>query len=221
MKKIVIVLLFFLTACFYNKKKSVNVISKDTNLVNFDNLVDDEIIKNDFNIFKYKIKVDSLLSVIEGETTSSKIIFDTLDRDDLVFVELKDTPLYCLTKEAYISKKYSFSLSKGDSRLNHYFVNLEFANVAKADSIFSIFEKIALEKSGIPGLTYSNDFLVQVENKIYWINSSCSFSYANHLKLVNIFKNMVNIDNKIAVECECGHVKCITHRQLRIPLNNN
>lgn len=162
-----------------------------------------------FNISKYKQGVDSLLEEIVGEGTNTRLLTDTLTQGDLIFTELKKTPLNNIVQEAISVVKYSFPLVERSSRLKHCLTILTFSTRSKSDSVFSVFKNVALEKSGIPGLTYTSDYLVQVDRSIYWINSNCSYSYENHLKFVSMFEGMINTTEE-KIKCECGKVICTT-----------
>ena len=161
-----------------------------------------------FNIIRYKQGLDSLINNIIGKGSQSKLITDTLVEGEMVFSELQGTPLAYITSEAQSSIRYSFPLAKGDRKLKHCLIILTFRTAVKADSVFATFNKVGLEKSGVPGLTYTNDYLVQCDNKIYWINSNCSYAYDNHCKFVDVFRGIVNTAGKTAINCECGKVQC-------------
>ena len=167
---------------------------------------------DEFDINEYKQKADSIISEILGGNVNSRMTTDTLKNEEVIFVELKNTPLSNLANENEIIK-YTFSLTGKHSRLKHHLIRIVCKDEIVADSIFSIFEKIALEKRGVPGLTYTSDYLVNISNEIYWINSNCSYSYQNHLKFVEMFKRIKHISDLKAIECECGEVRCITSKK--------
>lgn len=163
-----------------------------------------------FNIINYKQRFDSVSRTIKGAGRNVKLKADTLKPNELIFVELKNTELENITNKAISTIKYSFLLESGDSRLKTYLIILSFASEIESEFNFNVFERVALEKNGIPGLTYTNDYLIKIDKKIYWINSSCSYSYTNHLKFVNIFRDMLNTKGKKVIKCKCGQVKCIS-----------
>ena len=161
-----------------------------------------------FNLLDYKTKVDSALYDITGNQSALKT--DTLHKGDVIFVELKDTPLKDVIAETIHTVKHTFYFESGDKRIKHYLIVLSFSSKQKAESKFIDFEKVALEKSGVPGLTYTNDYLVTYKDKIYWINSGCILSYFNHSKIVNEFKKIVEVSGINSIQCECGQVICKT-----------
>jgi len=93
--------------------------------------------------------------------------------------------------------------------LKHQVIHLSFKNEKESDSIFYLFERIALEKSGTPGLTYSSDYLFKITNEIYWLNSNCAYSYKNHMKFVDVLIKLKHVSNTESIECICGKVKCM------------
>lgn len=162
-----------------------------------------------FNLMNYKTKVDSVLYDVVGSKSVLKT--DTLQKGDLIFVELKGTPVNDVIAETISTVRHSFNLKNGDKRINHYLIVLSFSSMQKAELIFSDFEKLALEKSGVPGLTYTNDYLVNYKDKIYWINSGCILSYFNHSKIVNEFREIIKVSGINSIQCECGQVICKTN----------
>jgi hypothetical protein len=182
---------------------------KDVEKVESNNIDTNSLVCNRFEINEYEKKANSLIGEILGGNINPKMTTDTLKKEEVIFVELKNTPLSQLATENEIIK-YTFSLTGKYSLLKHHFIRIICKDEIVADTIFSVFEKIALEKSGVPGLTYSSDYLVNISNEIYWINSNCSYSFQNHLRFVEIFKAIKQISDVKAIECECGKVRCIT-----------
>ena len=163
---------------------------------------DDEI-----DIKLYKRFVDSIITNITGYKIPSKLNIDSLSSSDVIFVELKKTPLKNLTKKSVEAIKYKFSVPN-KIYLAHTLVTISFSTTNQSDSIFNMIKKVAIEKSWVPGLTYKNDYITKVDKKIYWLNSSCGFSYKNHMKFVSSFNEMMNIKNNEAIKCICGKVIC-------------
>ena len=209
MRYIVFTLIITLIACSNfteNVKKQAN---EEVKIIESDNLDTSLCISRSFDIPNYKLKIDSLISRIIGENIQTKIACDTLNREDVVFIVLKNNPLENLSRENEVIK-CTFSLTGIHSGLKHHLIILSSGDEIKADSVFSIFERVALEKSGVPGLTYTSDYVVRISDKIYWLNSNCPYSYNNHMKFVEIFKKMKNIKEIKAIECECGKIRCVT-----------
>jgi hypothetical protein len=170
----------------------------------------DELDNKNFDILKYKKSVDSLLVDIFNKDTYSNLVLDSIFKG-VSFNVLKETPLENIFNEAIKNERYIFNLSNNN---NFSFIILTYENKYITDSIFNVIEKESIENNWIPpGLTYTNDYLIAIENNIYWINTSCLYSYYNHLKLVNILKSMLDIQGHKSIECECGKVTCISIRE--------
>jgi hypothetical protein len=150
------------------------------------------------------------LGNIIGKGTQTELAIDTLQIGDIIFAELETTPLANITNETQNIVKYSFLLPGKNNKLKHHFIALSFGTKEKADYNFAVFKKVATEKTGVPGLTYTSDYIVQVNKNIYWINSNCSYSYSNHTYFVDAFKKAASIFVEPAIKCECGQVKCFT-----------
>lgn len=210
MRNIVFVYALLLISCSNSVKKENIQEIREVEKVESNNIdTNNSIVCIKFDISEYERKANSLISEILGGNANPKMTTDTLKNEEVIFVELKNTPLSQLVNENEIIK-HTFSLTGNHSRLKHHLIRIICKDEIVADSIFSVFEKIALEKSGVPGLTYTSDYLVNISNEIYWINSNCSYSYQNHLRFVEIFKAIKQISYIKAIECECGKVRCIT-----------
>jgi len=209
MRNIVFIFLTILIACNRPIKKESKQEFEEVEKTEYTDLETDSNVSNRFDINVYKQKADSLISEILGGGVNTKMTTDTLKNEEVIFVELKNTPLSRLVNENEIIK-YTFSLTGKHSRLKHHLIRIICKDEIVADTVFSVFEKIALEKSGVPGLTYTSDYVVNISNEIYWINSNCSYSYQNHLRFVEIFKGIKQISKIKAIECECGKIMCIT-----------
>lgn len=204
MKFLALILLFVFAACNSSQIKENQQASELVKNNESPHLDISSSTSKEFDIYEYKKRADSLISEISGETIETKITANTLNKGEIVFVELKNTLLSDLSNENAIVK-YTFSLTGKNSLLKHHLIIISCKDEMKANSVFALFEKIALENTGVPGLTYASDYLVRIFNEIFWLNSSCSYSYPNHMKFVDKFKKMkqVSPDTK-AIECECG-----------------
>lgn len=167
---------------------------------------------DEFDILSYKRKVDSLISKVLGADMLTNLTADTLQSDQMVFQELKNTSLRSLALDNEIIK-YTFSLTGEHSGLKHHLIILFSQDEMKADAVYAVIEKIALEKRDVPGLTYTNDYVISMADKIYWLNTNCPYAYKNHMKFVEIFKQVKNINEIKAIECRCGKITCDTLRK--------
>lgn len=212
MKKIILyhICIVFFLSCFSPKKEQVEDIPQKTEnlLIKIDDIIDN----NKFDIIEYKIKVDSLFSKIFSEKINSNLIIDTINKMDLIFNFFKSSPLENITKHTNWCIRYDFNIINDDVRRKKQLIIFDFKTQIESDSCFVIFEKFATDTNYfeifVPGLTYTNDYLVLIKNKIYWINSSCMYSYENHLKFVEELKKILNITNEKTINCECGNWIC-------------
>lgn len=207
------IVILFISACSLKEEKaseSNDDVVFETEALSISEITEEEkgFERNVFNVYEYKQKVDSLLTGIIYLECQSDLIIDTLKSGDYIFVELRGTELENIVSESRNVVKYSFPLKNGDKGVKHHIVSLDFNTENTTDSVFNIFKKVALEKSGVPGLAYTSDYLVQISDKIYWINSNCAFSYENHSKFVNAFKELVLVSVGEEINCKCGEVRC-------------
>ena len=164
--------------------------------------------KSVFDIYTYKIAFDQFVTEMMNESEPTKLTIDTLIASNIPFPELKDNFIK-IVSTSNSGVKYSFDVSEKNSHTKHDVVYLEYDDELIASKWFSKIQQTATEKSGVPGLTYSSDYVFQVDNVIYWIHSSCGYSYQNHVKLVEQFKDLYALKTESTVECECGKVLCV------------
>lgn len=208
MRYLLLILVFVLVSC--SSKQRSNTSSSDVINLDTTNIAEQKTDGNyeEFDIAKYKHGVDSLLHKIVAKGNQTKLLVDTLRAGTLVFIELGRTLLSNVTEAATKTIKYTFALGKENSGLHHHLIVLTFSTSEKAHSIFTTFKKVALEKSGVPGLTYSSDYIVQCDTEIYWVNSNCAYSYANHIKFVELLKPLLGKIESEEIKCKCGKVLC-------------
>lgn len=217
MRNICIIFVCLFTACVNNdsSEKNNTPISVDSSTyTGNEKLSIDSTNHPKFNIQEYKMKFDSSLINIIGKDVKSRLIVDTI-RKKAIFSELEGTELSTIVNSAETVVKYSFNLLGKNSRQRHHVIIISFKEKSKLDSVFFAFKSLALEKSGVPGLTYSSDYIVQLGNSIYWLNSNCSYSYQSHQTFVGLFNKIVHIEDEMAINCECGKVRCVFSRASR------
>ena len=191
-------------SCSQKCDNNISIIQGRT--INGDDIHGDSLEVANFDVKQYLKIIDTLSSFILGECPS--LIVDTLSHNDFLFNELKDTPIETLTSTMMQGLRYEFLFDKGAGIYKHSLILLTFDTERIADSLFAIIKDVALDKSGVPGLTYSNDYLTKQKNELYWVHSSCSFSYENHCKLVSALNNSLTSIEEQALQCKCGEVVC-------------
>ena len=165
-----------------------------------------------FDIHKYKDAIDSVVNIDQLKKVESILKEDSIDNGKQVFVELNNTSLESLSSLASTIIKYRYIVN-ADTKLNKYNHNLivfSFDEVEEADSIYTLAQELAIMKSGVPGLTYRNDYLMKQEEVIYWINSGCDIPYKNHEMFIHLLLSQVDLslESQNAIYCKCGKVRC-------------
>lgn len=164
-------------------------------------------IASDSNIMEYKKATDSILY---EHTGVSIFKYEMLKPGEPILrgiqMNLRD-----FTGNAKRVLRFSFLPENGDTGLNHTVVEILYESEKEAQAAFDRISKEALEKSGTPGLTYTNDFVCRKGYAVYWINTGCRYSFENHEKLMDAF---IRINKPLAAEalqCKCGAVICEKH----------
>jgi len=207
---IISILLFFNCNSNNNKTESNTIFKKKQE--KFHNVkIDTSGIINNFNkelfdFSAYKFAVDSILkSLNKNYDITTKI--DTIKDGDFLNVSFKGTCFEKINNETELITKYSFSIKDGGKRMYHSVIIFEFDSIKKLEKNYDCLKTEALNTPA-PGLSYSNDYVTFINNKIYWLNSSCMFSYSNHNKFVDVFKKSIRLVETTSIQCECGHVIC-------------
>lgn len=161
-------------------------------------------IASDSNIMEYKKTADSILNEYTGVSTFK---YEVLKSGEPILKGLQ-VNLRDFTKNAERVLRFSFLPQNGDNGLNHTVVEILYKSEKEAQAAFERISKEALEKSGTPGLTYTNDFVCRKGYAVYWINTGCVYSFENHEKLIHAF---IKINKPLAdgaLQCKCGAVTC-------------
>jgi hypothetical protein len=160
------------------------------------------------NVNSLKLRFDTIGFKIPDFTEQYKLESDTIGISE----KMGDSYYYHDNIEKLI-----IHLFKLDSRNHSMTVSLKqisYLNESDADTVFkrllflgsAPFDEI--EKLGYipgPGLTYTNDFVIQKRNEIYWLNSSCKYSKFNHNKFVSaLLEELQMTESYMAIQCYCG-----------------
>lgn len=158
----------------------------------------------------YKQVLDSIngMDNIEYENVNAtKILFQKRTPGITLFKELEASSLKHVTTNARDVKLYSYEDTIQKTGKNSITVIVYKTNKEAEFSYTKILE-VALEKSGVPGLTYTNDVILLSGKTIYWFNSNCLYSIKKHMEFVNVFCNIYGLNKKEYIECGCGEVVC-------------
>jgi hypothetical protein len=123
MRNIVFVFTLLLISCSSSVKKENMQGVKDVEKVESNNIDTNSLVCNRFEINEYEKKANSLIGEILGGNINPKMTTDTLKKEEVIFVELKNTPLSQLATENEIIK-YTFSLTGKYSLLKHHFIRI-------------------------------------------------------------------------------------------------
>jgi hypothetical protein len=172
--------------------------SKDT----INSIQEEIVLISDFNPETFKLAADSLLTEILRDQIQMTYEFRKLDS----LIVSSDAKTHFLTKDAII-KYHLFEMPKGYKRFSLRIIEVVFDNVENTEKLLLLLNNIGSKRgsNGFPGLTYTNDYVVRSRNKIFWINSSCSYAYFNHMKITNfMIKSISQFKDDGNFECKCG-----------------
>lgn len=159
---------------------------------------------------RYKIALDSVKGITNSIYTSGSqttMTIKNIKPGKSLLKELNSTAIKDITLKASSITKYIYNdkLIK-QAQFNLY--SITFKSDAEAESAFKRIKKIALEKSGVPGLTYTNDMVYRAKNTLYWFNSNCIYSKEIHYQLSFAASQTINILFDTSINCDCGDVIC-------------
>ncbi len=163
-----------------------------------------------FNVQKFVLLTDSFLSELEGKPIKLNFQTDTLLKDTSVFQSFYSA-LFTSNK-AQITR-YTFDPPKRSKALRFWYIEAVYGDKLATNEAFEKLirqsGKVEIEKDNLPGLTYTNDFVIKAENKILWLNTGCAYSFANHKKMKEIMMHSLpTINIQDSIWCRCGQVEC-------------
>lgn len=215
--KLLIGVLFSIGIFSCSNKEGEEVVSKkdyvNVSHAELADIKEDKVMLDDFTFdFSLYEKGFGLIvsEIVKKKDIEISMLTDTLRPNQLLFVELKNNALSNITDVARNVVKYTFKLEKEFSGLKHHLVVIQLETTIESDTLYNVIEKIALEKSGVPGLAYANDFVLKSNKTIYWLNSNCAYSFESHNRFIELLKSLLPIDKlDEQLDCECGKVVCV------------
>ncbi len=166
-----------------------------------------------FEISDFKKSIDSFLVSFTGIQTTYQLTIDTIN-DNLHRKILYDTTLlkYLVINSNKLIH-YSFDDQKTVEDLDFRIIEIQFIDSSQCKNVFNILNEYANTKSAIdnfkyiPCLTYQNDRLLMGQEKIFWLDNSCQFSYKTHKNYLTMFRNtLINFAPLDSIVCKCGDV---------------
>lgn len=163
-----------------------------------------------FNVQKFVLLTDSFLTQVENRIIKLTFKTDTL-KNDTVRPQSFFNSLF--TSNRILATKYSFVPPIGSKALRFWFIEALYEdNLATNEAFEKLISqsgKVEIENDNLPGLTYTNDYVIKAENKILWLNTGCTYSFANHKKMKEIMMHSLPpIYIQDSIWCRCGQVKC-------------
>lgn len=185
---------------------SINsLILKDTLSINEERITSGE---TDLDIDKFIVQTEEFLSIIERRQVILSCTPDTLRALDKrsYYDEL-------FSLSGGLIKRFTFEPSKNSSLLKILYLEATYNECNTASIAFEALRRQANGADGeddyLPGLTYTNDYVIKSKNKIYWLNTGCAFSFSNHKKLASLMLQSLNVINiQDSIWCKCGDVNC-------------
>jgi len=164
----------------------------------------------DFDVSKFVTLTDSLLSKIQGRPIGLAFKIDTITADK---TDKRSFYNSLFPSDHTLIKRYSFDPGKGSRELRIWFVEATYQDSISINKAFNELYrqsgKVDNENDYLPGLTYTNDYVIRSHNKIYWLNSGCPYSFSNHQKLTQYMLQSLQVDNiQDSIWCKCGQPKC-------------
>ena len=166
--------------------------------------------KPDFDVAKFVTLTDSLLTKIQGRPISLTFKIDTIIADK---IDKRSFYSSLLAPPNTLVKRFSFDPGKGSRELRIWFVEATYEDKVFARNAFEALKKDAYDMNDSvnwsPGLTYTNDYVIISDRKIYWLNSGCPYSFFNHQKIKQYMLQSLQIETiQDSIWCKCGQPKC-------------
>lgn len=166
--------------------------------------------KLNFDVERFVELTDSLLTSIQGKPIGLTTKIDTIRAEK---IDGKSFYSSLFTAENSLVKRYSFDPGKSSKELRFWFLEAKYQDINSTNKVFEELHRISgtvdSENDYLPGLTYTNDYVIKSSNKIYWLNTGCPYSFSNHQKISQfILQSLPSVNIKDSIWCKCGQPKC-------------
>jgi hypothetical protein len=202
------ILIYSLFSCIQSTNKNSNSIE---DIDDKEKVEKYEVFIPEFNIYRFKSQLDSLLSIIEYKNFQFQLDIDTVSEksDSKIDWHFGKWGLFKLinSKEASQLIFYHFFEPKTTKILRIYLIEASYNDSIFFNKIHKSFLKeknkekmFAVDDEGKEyyfdsGLTTLNDYVIILKNKIYWLNLSSQYSRKNFDKIIDYFKDNLNEKN--------------------------
>lgn len=213
-KAIKYIAIFFIIGCSpktETKDNIFNTSTTDTAILTLETTP--PIIKKTFDYIKFKSLADSLISKIADEKIALQLTIDTIEKS------LSEYSYYTpLINNEFPLLKYNFYPGKKRSLLRFSIIQAKYSDTLSLNKAFiklkedasDIYSNDESDYHNIPGLTYTNDYVIVVDKEILWLNLPCPYSNKNVKRVKQIFSHSLSIDNlKDSINCSCGQSNCL------------
>ena len=213
----IIILFVFLFSCSRSNTNNANTIEAFDSEINEDSKEEDVIGPN-FNIYRFKSQLDSLLSITEYKNFQFQLNIDTVNEktNSKILWHFNKCGLFKIINLQSTSQLvfYHFLDPKTSKILRIYLIEASYEDPIAFDEVHESFliEKDRKKSFFIEddeeeyfieyGLTWLNDYVIILENKIYWLNLSSQYSKKNFNIIINYFQDNLIYKNYLdTIKC--------------------
>ncbi|MDI9310137.1 MAG: hypothetical protein QM535_07975 [Limnohabitans sp.] len=164
----------------------------------------------ELDVLKFVKLSNSLLTQIQGKPIKLTYKIDAIKAKNTSKISFYH-PLFISSSNSI--KRYSFNPGKDNNALQIWLLEAKYKDSISTNKVFKELHfqsgRIQSKIDHYPGLTYTNDYVIRSNNKIYWLNSGCAISFSNHQKLKKIMLQSLQIDKiQDSIWCKCGQPEC-------------
>jgi hypothetical protein len=217
----IIILFCTLFSCIHTSIDNTNLQKiSDTEIEDIEKI---NVSKPRFNIYRFKSQLDSLLSMIEYENFHFQLNIDTINErtDSKILWYFEDKGLFKIINSKKTSQLifYHFFDPKTSKVLRIYLIEASYNDSIAFEKVYNSFlrekdkkeiwvvgeddsDEGEIEYYVDYGLTWLNDYVIILENQIYWLNVSNQYSKKNFNTIINYFKDNLKEKNYLdTIKC--------------------
>lgn len=219
MKKLTyLILVFLMIGCQEGGKQNEDVNwetvePKDSISVNPEKELNEYVLYESFDLIRFKNDIDSFLVTFTGVQAEYDLTIDTITTNLHSNVLLDSTLLKYLVANSTRFIHYAFDDQKTRENLDFKLIEIQLKDSIQRKSVFNTLDAYANTRAKIdsfqyvPCLTYQNDRLLVGQEKMFWLNNNCRFSYNTHKDYVTMLRSSLKDFAPLdSILCECGDV---------------
>ena len=214
---VLLVVFFLLTSCINSNTKNTTTV--DTFEIDLtEELEKCDVVEPNFNICRFKSQLDSLLSIVEYKNFQFQLDIDTISEQSnpTILWYFEKNGLFKIVDSKKTSQLILYHLFDPKTRkiLRIYLIEASYNDSITFDKVYQTFlrEKDRKKRFFIDDdaneyyinyrLTWLNDYVIVLENKIYWLNVSLQYSMKNFNAIIEYFKDNLNVKNYVdTIKC--------------------